>query len=295
MIQPIIHVNAAGGHRSSYRDLFVRLLDGKPSTGPIRGWRFWHLVRARAVFFATIDDDYAFFIAVAILRAIQCKPTTGLFLRPLQCFRTERPVIYPLKRYAFRALLKLPRLRLLSIIPHYIRPELSEVSHDWIYDPQTWDLWLDGPPVLPDTELSLRVRAAGVGRQVIIFIGEANLRKGFDKFVDMAEAESEHTLFVSAGRVSRDCEPHAARLRDLGMIVEDRFVTDDEILSLYKAADLAWCRYSPDYDQASGVFGRAMQTGVKPVVREESMLALMEPILKNRDPYSLLGHSLDAL
>lgn len=225
------------------------------------------------MFFATIDDDYAGFIAVAILRAIQRKPTTGLFLRPLQCFRTERPIIYPMKRRAFRWLCKLPRLRLLSIIPHDIRPELAEVSNDWIHDPQMWDLWLDGPPILPDTDLSQQVDAARNGRKVMIFIGGANLRKGFDGFVARAEAEAANILFVSAGRISPDCAHLAAKLRKLGMIVEDRFVTDDEILSLYKVADYAWCCYAPDYDQASGVFGRALQTGVEPVVRKESVLA----------------------
>jgi hypothetical protein len=224
------------------------------------------------VFFATIDDDYAGFITVALLRSLLGRPTSGLFLRPLQCFRTERPIVYPIKRRVFRWLCRLPGLRLLSIIPHDIRPELREVTHDWIHDPQMWDLWVDGPPVLPDTDLSRSVEAARRGRRVAIFIGGANLRKGFGDFAARAGAEHETTLFVSAGRVGYDCAKHAADLRGLGMIVEDRFVTDNEILSLYKAADLAWCCYSAEYDQASGVFGRALQTGVEPVVRDGSIL-----------------------
>lgn len=270
MTRPVVHISNSGGHRLSYRDLFVRLLDGAPSTGPIRGQRFWRLVQADNVFFATIDDDYAGFFAVALLRAFQRKPTTGLFLRSQQCFRTERPIVYPLKRHAFRWLYKLPRLRILSIIPHDIRPELAEVTHDWIHDPQMWDLWLDGPPVLPDTDLSRRVEAARAGRKVMIFIGAANLRKGFDGFLARAKAEADQTFFVTAGRVSPECAPMADQQRALGMLVEDRYVTDDEILSLYKVADLAWCCYAPEYDQASGVFGRALQTGVEPVVREGS-------------------------
>jgi len=268
----IVHITVDDGHRPSYRDLFARLLDLEPSTGPIRGRRFLRLVRARRVFFATVDDDYAGFLTVALLRSLLRKPTSGLFLRPLQCFRTERPIIYPMKRRVFRCLCRLPRLRLLSIIPHDIRPELREVTHYWIHDPQMWDLWVDGPPTLPDTDLSRRVEVARQGRKVMIFIGGAHLRKGFDGFAEKARAEANTTLFVSAGRVSPECAPHAERLRALGMIVEDRFVTDEEILSLYKVADLAWCRYSPDYDQASGVFGRALQTGVEPVVRSGSVL-----------------------
>lgn len=273
MTTKLIHITSSSGHRPSYRDLFARLLDGAPSTGPIRGSCFWQLLRAHKVFFATIDDDYLGFIVVAVIRAIRRKPTTGLFLRPMECFRTERPIIYPVKRLVFRWLCKLPRMRLLSIIPHDVCPELSEVSHDWIYDPQMWDLWIDGPFVLPDTELSRRVEAARNGRKVMIFIGGASLRKGFNSFADLAEAEAENILFVSAGNISADCTLDAVRLRDLGMLVEDRFITDDELLSLYKVADLAWCSYAPEYDQASGVFGRAIQTGVEPVVREGSFLS----------------------
>lgn len=46
---------------------------------------------------------------------------------------------------------------------------------------------------------------------------------------------------------------------------------DEEILSLYKVADLVWCSDAPDDDQASGVFGRAIQTGVEPVFRKGSL------------------------
>jgi hypothetical protein len=275
MNDPVVHISIDSGHRASYRDLFARLLRMQPSTGRLRGRRFWQLVGAPHVLFATIDDDYAGFIGVAILRALRRRPTTGLFLRPMQCFRTERPIVYPMKRRVFRWLCRLPGLRLVSIIPHETRPELREVTHDWIEDPQMWDLWVDGPPALPDTDLSRRVEAARGGRRVAIFIGSANRSKDFAGFVEMAERDADSVLCVSAGRVAADCAALAARLRDLGMIVEDRFVSDDEILSLYKVADMAWCRYAPDYDQASGVFGRALQTGVEPLVRPGSVVDQM--------------------
>lgn len=266
-----IHISVNSGHHPSYQALFLRILGGEPSTGPIRGRRFWRLVRASRVFFATIDADYAGFISVALLRALQGKPTTGLFLRPLQCFRTERPFVYAAKRRVFRWLRRVPGLRILSIIPYDLHPELREVSHDWIHDPQLWDLWLDGPPVLPDTALSRQVAAKRQGRTVMIFIGSANRIKGFSCFVEVAQRAPE-TLLVVAGRIAPEYQDEAQQLRANGMIVEDRYVTDDEILSLYKVADYAWCRYAPDYDQASGVFGRAAQTNAVPIVRDGSLL-----------------------
>ena len=43
------------------------------------------------------------------------------------------------------------------------------------------------------------------------------------------------------------------------------------MLALYSIADLAWCFYSPEYDQASGILGRALQFSVTPVVRKGSV------------------------
>jgi hypothetical protein len=280
----MIHICVTTGHQPSYQAVFVRLLGGVPSTGRLRGPTFWRLVRADRVFFCTIDTDYLAFTAIALLRAFRGRPTTGLFLRPMQCFRTERPIIYAAKRCAFRVLRRLPGLRILSIIPFAVEPRLAQVCHDWIHDPQLWDLWLDGPPVLPETDLSRRVAKATGGRDVMIFIGAGNRIKGFDGFMDEALSRKDSVLAVVAGRVAPDFASEAQRLADEGMIVEDRFVTDEEILSLYKVADRAWCRYAPDYDQASGIFGRAVQTGVTPIVREGSVVARLDDVLTNVTP-----------
>lgn len=284
MMGPLIHICVTTGHQPSYQAVFVRLLDGVPSTGRLRGPIFWRLVRAERVFICTIDTNYQAFAAIAVLRALRGRRTTGLFLRPMQCFRTERPIIYAAKRWAFRVLRRLPGLRLLSIIPFAVEPRLAQVCHDWIHDPQLWDLWLDGPPILPETDLSRRVAKAARGRKVMIFIGAGNRIKGFDGFVDEAISQKDSVLAVVAGRVAPDFAVKAQRLADECMIVEDRFVTDEEILSLYKVADRAWCRYALDYNQASGIFGRAVQTGVVPIVREGSVVARTYAMLTESTP-----------
>ena len=74
-MSPLIHINHGDGHRTSYRDLFAKLLDGIPSTGLIRGARFWRLVRASRVIFPTIDGDYASFIVVV---AFPVEPLEGV-------------------------------------------------------------------------------------------------------------------------------------------------------------------------------------------------------------------------
>ena len=62
------------------------------------------------------------------------------------------------------------------------------------------------------------------------------------------------------------------RLIATGAIVVDRFLTDVEIESLYGVSRAIWGCYSPERDQASGIFGRAMQLGVPTIVREGSVV-----------------------
>ena len=80
-------------------------------------------------------------------------------------------------------------------------------------------------------------------------------------------------LVVCAGRVTPGNSNLAARLSAQGALIIDRFISDVELESLYGIADAIWACYAPDYDQASGVFGRAIQWGVPVIVRESSVIA----------------------
>lgn len=267
----LVHVTNHSGHRGSYQDLFCKLLALRPSTGS--AWRKIHsLVIAPHVLFATLDGEEFAYATIGLVRAMLGRSTVGLFLRPQGCFKkTAKGAV---KGRLFRLLKRVKAVHTLTILPFEIDQRYAEVADNWIYDPQLWDLSVDGLPLLPETDLSRRVEALRDGRKVMIFIGGANLRKGFDGFVAQAEAQSESLLCVSAGQVSPECKRHAERLVALGMIVEDRFVTDNELLSLYKVADLAWCCYAPEYDQSSGVFGRAVQSRCGAIIRNGSQLEI---------------------
>tara|TARA_R110002072_G_scaffold1559_3_gene12892 strand:- start:25134 stop:25715 length:582 start_codon:yes stop_codon:yes gene_type:complete len=136
-----------------------------------------------------------------------------------------------------------------------------------------WDLWVNGTPCLPDSGLSDRVIREKIDRKVLVFIGKGNDSKQFSLLADLATECYRKLLIVVAGKVDVKFRDHADRMREVGMIVESRYVTDEEVLSLYKVADYSWCCYSPKYDQASGVFGRSIQTGVMPIVRRGSVIS----------------------
>jgi len=293
--KPIVHISVATGHHLSYQHVLLKLLDGVPSKGGIIGVRMWNLFTSPSVVFATLDSDLIGFVIVSIVRSLQAKPTTALFLRSLQCYpKLPSPRLW-FKCKLFQLLCLLPRLSILSIIPYSFNPELRHVSHGWIHDPQMWDLWLDGKPKLEHTELSLHAEANRRGRKIIIYIGKSSEAKGFFELVKLASVENEKYLFVVVGIVDIKHREAADKLISLGMLVEDRYVSDEEVLSLYKVADFAWCRYRPGYDQASGVFGRALQLGVTPMIRLGSLLEVMLEYASHTSPQAMAQRDIPIL
>ena len=79
-------------------------------------------------------------------------------------------------------------------------------------------------------------------------------------------------LFASGGKVDESLAGTAERLARAGGLVCNRLISDEEMLDFYSRADLIWCVYAPDYDQASGILGRAMQLGIPVAVREGSLI-----------------------
>jgi hypothetical protein len=108
---------------------------------------------------------------------------------------------------------------------------------------------------------------------VLVFIGSITLIKGISLLAAIAEDLAKDFLIVVAGKASPDADADVQLLIDAGAIVENRRISEREIEALYRVADMVWCCYRPDYDQASGIFGRAAQFGRSAVVREGAMIA----------------------
>jgi hypothetical protein len=272
----LVYAVSAGGHRQSYLDTLGALFGLEPVSGPINAAMFRRLLAADRLLFASLDDHMLSFGVIAAARSLLGRRSAALFLRAQKCFDTGR-WYYPLKRLAFRTVRRLPRLTVASIIPFDIAPRHAEVAHRGVFDPQYWDLYDGGTLRRPGrTALSDEVRVRAAGRNVLCVIGALSENKGLgfldetlERFPDIAE----HTLVVAAGRTSEHAKALTARLSVAGAMVVDRFITDAELESLYGVAHGIWACYAPDYDQASGVFGRAIQLGVPPVVRKDSLIA----------------------
>jgi hypothetical protein len=152
-----------------------------------------------------------------------------------------------------------------------------------IRDPEYWDVGPDDRNG-PQTVLGAAVRHAAGARKILILPGNLNPSKGLDFVRELFCGEPSlfgAVLPVLCGPVEPSGAAAAAALQAAGAFVEARFLARDELMSLYRAADGAWCCYPPERDMSSGIFGRAVQFGVAPVVRAGSVLDRMTPGLAN--------------
>lgn len=272
----LVFANNRRGHVGSYVDTLCHILDAKPLYRGNLLWTVIRLLSARSLIFAGVDDCIPMFCVVSLVRSAVFRKTSGLFVRPHSCF--EKGYAGRTKRMLFQMLRRNPKISVTSIIPFTIDRRIRHVARYWIYDPQLWDLTMGNivAPTAPTSDLSEAVTRAGNGRQIVLFLGHLTPRKGFHSFVNTwvnNHKLRDSFLFVAAGGVSSACKQDAARFESASGYLLNENLSDSEMLSLYSAADLVWCNYSPSYDQASGIFGRAFQYGKTCLIRDGSRLS----------------------
>lgn len=257
------------GHRREYVALMSRLFgDAGVEAQLVRHWQNT-LAASTPAFFLMVEESFGGYLAAALWRALRGQRTVGLLFRGQEAL-TGQSARLRTKRWGLRFLRRVPGVTTLSIVPFSVEPRLADVADDWIDDPQLWDLEeLDPAP----TPLSDAVREAARERRVVVSLGVQNAAKGFDfltrVWTERADVRRDW-LFVAVGKVGRDERDTAARFVTDGGYLVDRFITDAELASLYKAAHVVWGVYAPSYDQASGIFGRAVQYDVPILLRRGS-------------------------
>ncbi|MGV3554641.1 MAG: hypothetical protein ACO1OD_05250 [Croceibacterium sp.] len=163
---------------------------------------------------------------------------------------------------------RVPGVTTIGIVPFNIEPRFAQVCDEAIHDPQLWDA-APGRPAA-ETRLSNDIRQLAGGRPIIAALGALATNKGTAFLAEVLEAEpalTETFFWVCAGPVSSSEKDLGPLLRSAGAHLVDRFLDDQELVSVYGAANLIWACYAPAYDQASGVFGRALQYRKTPIVR----------------------------
>ena len=272
-----------GGHRGDYFRVLRRLVGGYVVTGrPLARLRL--LLGARQVVCSTYDDYFMLFFWLSLARSCLGRITVGIAVRSETVFH-RGGFRLKIKSLLLKLLKQLPLTHTLTVMPYWVEPRLASVSSDWIYELQYWDLdWLDVAAVESVARFQRTIEVAARGRKVIGAIGHQRRVKGAEYFMQLygrADMSSQY-LFVCIGP-RWDVDPAAIEtFRSAGGVFIDTQLRDDEVVPIYTLFDVIWACYRPDYDQSSGIFGRALQLGLPTIVRAGSYLARLQEGLSNK-------------
>ena len=238
------------------------------------------ILKKEPIIFLMIEDSPLVYIFVSILRSFFGFNTIGFLFRPLPVF-TKKSFKMKAKYFFLRILSFMPSIKTLLIIPDYLHSEFSKISDGWIYDPQLWDisnrqlsLYKNIKAGYEKFSLYEDIKTKANGRKIISALGYQNTMKGFHffarAFVENADLR-DNFLFVFGGKLDGYSEL-LEKFEKSGGLAINRTVSDEELVILYASSDLIWNLYHKEYDQASGIFGRAVQFGVPSIVRYLSLV-----------------------
>jgi hypothetical protein len=266
----IVLAHGRDGHRREHLVLYGRLAAGAGEACAIRPLSLRSILEREVVFLPMLEERPIGFALVALARAALRRRSVAMMFRPGEAVHSLKAK-HRLKRLALRGLIRVGGIEVLTILPFSVDPQFAEIASGWIYDPQLWD-WPPAHAFAPPPLIQAVLDAAH-GRRIVVAMGGQNQEKGFDYFVSIwlqDPAIRETMLFVAAGPVAPASRASATAFAQGGGLLVDRFVEDDEMACLFDIAGLIWAGYSPAYNQASGIFGRAVQRGAPTVVRAGS-------------------------
>lgn len=262
----IIHRSSEHGHRPSYERYFSTFAAASVEN------KYWKLLFTRkTVFFPMIEDAGVYFYLVVLLRIFFRADTVGVLMQPL---RTLEGISLRVK--AKRNLLEwfksTRHLTVLTLLSHRVYPELSLISDDWIHDPQLVEkaevqVDKDGAQRLLDTETVVRSK----NNPLLISIGWITELKG-SNFLSKILTENRDSInaVIAGEKICNNLKKTTQRFNNVSLV--ERYLSDGEVEFLFSQAKFVWACYSEEYDQASGLFSKAVQCGAIPVVRKNSYL-----------------------
>ncbi len=275
----LIHGIKPSGHRFVWVQLFASLLNSNYLISPlVKIDIILKLLKVNKLFIITIDDNYLFYSLIGILRSFLKKRTVALLCAPQTFFYGKKHLKSLIKRILFKHNMQYNYFDIFSIVPHKYNFKYKEISNDWIYDPHLWNLWVSGIPKLNSTKVSEYILEVKKNKKIIIYIGKSSFHKGFKDFIDFVLENKNEYIGIVGGLLTSE---YLFIKNNENFIIIERFINDDELLSLYSIADLVWCKYIKEYDQSSGIFGYAIQTNCKPIYRNGSFISKLYQEISN--------------
>ena len=269
-----VYAHSLIGHREAYLNFFINIFSSKRISKK-------KLITSKStVLFLMIEDSFLLYFFVCIYRSMMNRKTAGFLFRPKPV--VDSPSIkLRIKRTALYFLKRMSNVKTLLILPDSIHAGFSTISDGWIYDFQFWDLQeSDYQTILALNEgkqvdsLFTAIKNKRNNRKVLCALGGQDRIKGFDVFATAYvnnKLIQEQFLFSYGGKV-KGFDKLAIEFDKHDGYSKNEFISEEDFIALYASSDLVWALYAEDYDQASGIFGRAVQLGIPVLVRRNSLI-----------------------
>tara|TARA_B100001063_G_scaffold56039_1_gene49946 strand:+ start:6238 stop:7275 length:1038 start_codon:yes stop_codon:yes gene_type:complete len=262
------------GHRMEYLQFIQEII-------PSKQLQFKEIFfKKEPVIFLMIEDSPLTYFFISIFRSLFKLQTVGFLFRPSPIFKNNN-LQMKIKYFLLRILKLISKVQTLLIVPDTLNHKFKKICDGWIYDMQLWDISKDNFQEFKDLKLGERqlnifdeIKLQAGNRKVVCAIGSQNKRKGFDVFAEAYVRDSEirsNYLFVFGGSLE-GYSTLLEQFKQSGGMAINRYVNDEELIALYASSDIIWALYDSGYDQASGIFGRALQFGVPSIVRYQSLV-----------------------
>jgi len=237
----------------------------------------------KPLLFLMVEESFLLYVLISLVRSLLGRRTVGLVFRAKECVQGNS-LRLKIKYAIMRALRHINNVKSVSIVPFFVCPEVENICDYWIHDFQFWDReFLESLTCESEVvEVIEYIKAKAAGRKILCAVGKQDKSKGFDEFIRLylsSEQLREEYLFVSGGKISGIDSELVKAFEGSGGLLIDKRISDSELVALYKAADVIWVCYAPDYDQSSGILGRALQYELAVIVRGGSVI---ESLAKNK-------------
>lgn len=272
----IIYTTRLGGHRSLYANALLefeefKLIVSKPNIKLLMTLS----LKPKNLIFLTIDDSFYYYIICSIVRMLQKKKTIGIMLEPLG-FLKNKSFKNKLKIIILNIFKKLGFTVIINIYSGLHLVDCENFYSGDIYDPAFWDLDVGKTKLLNSNDNS-NVNLNDIfeiGYIYILFLGSISKRKRFDLFAECCKQNTNKKIkFIAAGDSSESFDKSIIiDYKKNGGILIDRYITDSEVILLQSKSNIYWAFYAKDFDQSSGIAGRAYQYDKKLITRNESLI-----------------------
>ncbi|MDY6927551.1 MAG: hypothetical protein SWN10_10690 [Pseudomonadota bacterium] len=267
-IKVYLYSKSMEGHRKSYIDFIKSIIPAKKIT--LKESIFAN----KPVLFLMIEESFLTYFIISILRAMLKRRTIGLLFRP-QPLAEALTLRLKIKRTLLKTLKKINLTSTLSIVPSYLNESFEGLSDDWIYDFQLWDLNNEELDDFRNYRNGIKpieiIKPQENKKPNLVAIGSQTKAKGFIKLIDFQSEANDYNIVI-VGKIKDELIHYTEMLKSNNGTINNRIVSDSEIIQAYAIADYIWTVYDENYDQASGIMGRAIQLGVIPVLRKGSLM-----------------------